>query len=74
MIFVVVLIIIVFYFLILFIILYIVGRKVDNEGFFVGNCKLVWYVVVFVMIGFSILGVIFVLVLGMVGISNFLYL
>ena len=33
------------YFLILFTISYIAGRKADNEGFFVGNRKSAWYVV-----------------------------
>lgn len=42
------------YFLILFTISYIAGRKADNEGFFVGNRKSVWYVVAFAMIGSSI--------------------
>lgn len=62
------------YFLILFTISYIAGRKADNEGFFVGNCKSAWYVVAFAMIGSSISGVTFVSVPGMVGISNFSYL
>lgn len=62
------------YFGILFLISYLVGRRADNAGFFVGNRKSSWYVVAFAMIGASISGVTFVSVPGMVGTSNFSYL
>lgn len=62
------------YFIVLFAVSYIAGRKADNEGFFVGNRKFLWYVVAFAMIGSTISGVTFVSVPGMVANSGFSYL
>ena len=52
----------------------IVGRRADNQGFFVGNRKSPWYVVAFAMIGSMISGVTFISVPGMVAASGFSYL
>ena len=65
---------IVAYFIILFAISYLAGHKANNEGFFVGNRKSVWYIVAFAMIGSTISGVTFVSVPGMVQTGNFSYL
>ena len=62
------------YFAILFGISYRVGRRADNQGFFVGNRKSPWYVVAFAMIGSMISGVTFISVPGMVAASGFSYL
>lgn len=71
---VVVLITIFAYFIVLFSISYAVGRRVDSQGFFVGNRRSPWFVVAFAMIGSMISGVTFISVPGMVAASGFSYL
>ncbi len=70
----VVLITIFIYFAVLFGISYMVGRRADNQGFFVGNRKSPWYIVAIAMIGSPISGVTYVSVPGMVTASGFSYL
>ncbi|MCC6459752.1 MAG: sodium:solute symporter [Saprospiraceae bacterium] len=43
------------------------GRNVSNEGFFLANRKIPWYVVAYAMIGTSISGVTFISIPGAVG-------
>ena len=62
---------IVAYFIILFAISYLAGHKANNEGFFVGNRKSVWYIVAFAMIGSTISGVTFVSDTGMLQKGNY---
>jgi Na+/proline symporter len=69
-----ILIIIAAYFAVLFAVSFVAGKKSDNEGFFVGNRKSMWFMVAFAMIGSSISGVTFVSVPGMVGASSFSYM
>jgi len=69
-----ILILIAAYFAVLFAVSFVAGKKSDNEGFFVGNRKSMWFMVAFAMIGSSISGVTFVSVPGMVGASSFSYL
>lgn len=45
------------------------GRNVGNEGFFLANRKVPWYVVAYAMIGTSISGVTFISVPGAVGLE-----
>jgi Na+/proline symporter len=68
------LIVIAAYFAVLFTVSFVAGKRSDNEGFFVGNRRSMWFVVAFAMIGSSISGVTFVSVPGMVGASSFSYL
>ena len=42
------------YFALLFLISWITGRKADNAGFFTGNRKSPWYMVMLAMIGATI--------------------
>ncbi|MDR1602916.1 MAG: sodium:solute symporter [Tannerella sp.] len=69
-----ILVIIAGYFAVLFAVSFVAGRRSDNEGFFTGNRKSMWFVVAFAMIGSSISGVTFVSVPGMVGTGGFSYL
>lgn len=69
-----VIIIIALYFLVLFTVSYLVGRKTDNAGFFIGNRKSKWYMVAFAMIGSTISGVTFMSVPGMVDPKGFSYM
>ncbi|MCS7035656.1 MAG: sodium:solute symporter [Saprospiraceae bacterium] len=46
------------------------GRNVGNEGFFLANRRVPWYVVAYAMIGTSISGVTFVSVPGAVGLET----
>ncbi|MBK6929451.1 MAG: sodium:solute symporter [Saprospirales bacterium] len=46
------------------------GRNVGNEGFFLANRKVPWYVVAYAMIGTSISGVTFISVPGAVGLES----
>jgi Na+/proline symporter len=71
---VLILIVIAGYFAVLFTVSSVAGRRSDNEGFFTGNRRSMWFAVAFAMIGSSISGVTFVSVPGMVGASSFSYL
>ena len=64
---------IVAYIALLFTVAYISGRRVDNEGFFVGNRSSSWWMVMFAMVGAAMSGVTFVSVPGMVATSGFSY-
>lgn len=63
----VVLIILFLYFAMLVGVAWYTGRGVGNEGFFLANRKIPWYVVAYAMIGTSISGVTFISIPGKVG-------
>lgn len=62
-----VLIILFLYFAMLIGVAWFTGRNVGNEGFFLANRKVPWYVVAYAMIGTSISGVTFISIPGKVG-------
>lgn len=62
-----VLIVLLFYFLMLVGVAWFTGRNNSNEGFFLANRKVPWYVVAYAMIGTSISGVTFISIPGAVG-------
>ncbi len=49
---------------------FLTGRNVGNEGFFLANRRVPWYVVAYAMIGTSISGVTFISVPGAVGLET----
>ncbi len=63
----VVLTVLVLYFAMLVAVAWFTGRNVGNEGFFLANRKVPWWVVAYAMIGTSISGVTFISVPGKVG-------
>lgn len=62
-----VLIVLALYFAMLVGVAWYTGRGVSNEGFFLANRKVPWYVVAYAMIGTSISGVTFISIPGAVG-------
>lgn len=62
------------YFLLLIFIAWLTSRKANNESYFIGNKKSLWYVVAFGMISDSLSGVTFISVPGWVGTTHFSYL
>jgi Na+/proline symporter len=62
--------ILIVYFLMLMGVAWYTGRGVKNEGFFLANRNLPWYVVAYAMIGTSISGVTFISLPGKVGSSG----
>ncbi|HRI60238.1 MAG TPA: sodium:solute symporter, partial [Saprospiraceae bacterium] len=62
-----VLIILFLYFAMLVGVAWLTGRNVGNQGFFLANRKVPWYVVAYAMIGTSISGVTFISIPGKVG-------
>lgn len=66
--------IIIGYFSVLILISWITGRKADNEAFFRGNKKSLWYIVSIGMIGASLSGVTFISVPGWVGSTGMTYM
>jgi Na+/proline symporter len=62
------------YLALLFVVAWVSGRRVDNDGFFVGNRRSPWFAVAMGMIAAPMSGVTFVSVPGMVGASGFAYL
>ncbi len=58
------------YFAMLVAVALVTGRNVSNEGFFLANRKVPWYVVAYAMIGTSISGVTFISVPGTVGLET----
>lgn len=62
-----VLIVLLLYFAMLIGVAWLTGRGVSNEGFFLANRKVPWYVVAYAMIGTSISGVTFISIPGKVG-------
>ena len=62
-----VLIVLFLYFAMLIGVAWLTGRNVSNEGFFLANRKVPWYVVAYAMIGTSISGVTFISIPGKVG-------
>lgn len=62
-----VLIVLLLYFAMLLGVAWYTGRGVGNEGFFLANRKVPWYVVAYAMIGTSISGVTFISIPGAVG-------
>ena len=65
-----VLIVLFLYFAMLVAVAWFTGRNVTNEGFFLANRKVPWYVVAYAMIGTSISGVTFISVPGAVGLET----
>ncbi len=65
-----VLVILFLYFAMLVAVAWITGRNVSNEGFFLANRKVPWYVIAYAMIGTSISGVTFISVPGAVGLET----
>lgn len=59
--------VLVLYFLMLIGVAWFTGRNVGNEGFFLANRKVPWWVVAYAMIGTSISGVTFISIPGAVG-------
>jgi Na+/proline symporter len=59
--------IILLYFIMLVLVAFFTGRSVNNEGFFLADRKVPWYVVAYAMIGTSISGVTFISIPGKVG-------
>ncbi|MFN0214350.1 MAG: sodium:solute symporter family transporter, partial [Saprospiraceae bacterium] len=55
------------YFAMLVGVAWLTGRNTSNEGFFLANRKVPWYVVAYAMIGTSISGVTFISIPGAVG-------
>lgn len=62
-----VLVVLVLYFVMLLGVAWYTGRNVGNQGFFLANKKVPWWVVAYAMIGTSISGVTFISVPGKVG-------
>ncbi len=62
-----VLLVLLLYFAMLVAVAWFTGRNVGNEGFFLANRRVPWYVVAYAMIGTSISGVTFISVPGKVG-------
>ncbi len=62
------------YFALLFIISWITGRKADNAGFFTGNRKSSWLMVMVAMVGASMSGVTFISVPGAVLAGGYSYM
>lgn len=62
-----VLLVLLIYFAALIGVAWITGRNVGNEGFFLANRRIPWYVVAYAMIGTSISGVTFISIPGKVG-------
>jgi Na+/proline symporter len=62
-----VLIVLFLYFAMLLGVAWLTGRNAGNEGFFLANRKIPWYVVAYAMIGTSISGVTFISIPGKVG-------
>ena len=62
-----VLVVLLLYFAMLVGVAWLTGRNVGNEGFFLANRKVPWYVVAYAMIGTSISGVTFISIPGKVG-------
>lgn len=62
-----VLIVLLLYFAMLVGVAWLTGRNTSNEGFFLANRKVPWYVVAYAMIGTSISGVTFISIPGAVG-------
>jgi Na+/proline symporter len=62
-----VLIVLFLYFAMLVAVAWFTGRNTSNEGFFLANRKVPWYVVAYAMIGTSISGVTFISIPGKVG-------
>lgn len=62
-----VLVVLFLYFAMLIGVAWLTGRNVSNEGFFLANRKVPWYVVAYAMIGTSISGVTFISIPGKVG-------
>ncbi len=62
-----VLIVLLLYFGMLVVVAWRTGRNVGNEGFFLANRQVPWYVVAYAMIGTSISGVTFISIPGKVG-------
>jgi len=58
------------YFAMLVGVAYATGRNVGNEGFFLANRRVPWYIVAYAMIGTSISGVTFISVPGAVGLET----
>lgn len=58
------------YFAMLVGVAYFTGRNVGNEGFFLANRRVPWYIVAYAMIGTSISGVTFISVPGAVGLET----
>jgi Na+/proline symporter len=63
----IVIIILLLYFAMLVGVAYFTGKNVENEGFFLANRKIPWYVIAYAMIGTSISGVTFISIPGAVG-------
>lgn len=61
------------YTLLLFLITWFTSRKANNETYFIGNRRSLWYVVAYGMIGASLSGVTFMSVPGWVGETGFSY-
>jgi Na+/proline symporter len=61
------------YTLLLFFITWLTSRKANNESYFIGNRRSLWYVVAYGMIGASLSGVTFMSVPGWVGTTGFSY-
>lgn len=55
------------YFIMLLAVAWVTGRNVGNEGFFLANRRVPWYVIAYAMIGTSISGVTFISLPGKVG-------
>jgi Na+/proline symporter len=64
-----VIIILVLYFAMLVGVAWFTGKNVENEGFFLANRKIPWYVIAYAMIGTSISGVTFISIPGAVGLG-----
>lgn len=62
-----VIVVLLLYFAMLIGVAWITGRNVGNEGFFLANRRVPWYVVAYAMIGTSISGVTFISIPGKVG-------
>jgi Na+/proline symporter len=63
----IVLVVLLLYFAMLVGVAWLTGRNTSNEGFFLANRKVPWYVVAYAMIGTSISGVTFISIPGAVG-------
>jgi Na+/proline symporter len=66
----IVIIILLLYFAMLVGVAYFTGKNVENEGFFLANRKIPWYVIAYAMIGTSISGVTFISIPGAVGLET----
>lgn len=58
----------------IFLISWFTGRKANNDTYFLGNRRSLWYIVAYGMIGSSLSGVTFMSVPGWVGATGFSYL